>query len=164
MRYLSIDKLLIPLIVGILCVSCGETITVQPVQTLAGDYALTGTVSYTIEGAVSSEPMSGTLSIFAGSSPSYYYFLERTNKGRIGFLTTHTNTHFAIESVLDNTRVGSTTYYGNLDNNSKGIVEKDSIVYDRYANTENVGITAPTGEQITFSKKIRKHVHLVATK
>lgn len=164
MRYLPIDKLLVLLVVEILCVSCSETITVQPIQTLAGDYVLTGTASYTIEGAVLSEPMSGTLSIFAGSSPNYYYFLERTNKGRIGFLTTHTNTHFTIESVQDNTRVGSTTYYGNLDNNSKGIVEKDSIVYDRYANTDGVGIVSPTGEQITFSKKIRKHVHLVATK
>jgi len=164
MRYWSIDKLIILLVVEVLCVSCSETITVQPIQTLAGDYLITGTASYTIEGCVSSEPMSGTLSVFAGSSPNYYYFLERTNKGRISFLTTHTNTRFSIESVQDNTRVGSTTYFGNLDSNSKGTAEKDSIVYDRYANTENVGITAPTGERITFSKKIRKHVHLVATK
>lgn len=164
MRYLPIDKLLALLVVEALCVSCSETISVQPIQTLAGDYMLTGTASYTIEGAVSSEPVSGTLSIFAGSASNYYYFLERTNKGRIGFLTTHANTRFSIESVQDNTRVGSTTYFGSLDSNSKGTVEKDSIVYDRYANTENVGITAPTGERITFSKKIRKHVHLVATK
>ncbi|MCK8493763.1 hypothetical protein M0L20_17990 [Spirosoma sp. RP8] len=136
----------------------------QPMQGLTGDYRLTGTASYTIEGAISSEPVSGTLSIFAGSSPQYYYFLERTNKGRIGFLTTHTNTRFSIESVQDYTRVGSATYFGYLDNNSQGTVENDSIVYDRYADTENVGITSPTGERITFSKKIRKHVHLVATR
>lgn len=164
MRYLLASKSIILLVMLSFFASCKEMVTMQPMQGLTGDYRLTGTASYTIEGAISSEPISGTLSVFAGSSPQYYYFLERTNKGRIGFLTTHTNSHFSIESVQDKTQVGSTTYFGNLDSYSQGTVVNDSVVYDRYANTENVGITSPTGEWITFSKKVRKHVHLVATR
>ncbi|QKZ14324.1 hypothetical protein [Spirosoma sp. KUDC1026] len=150
--------------------ACRETITVQPLPesakplSLTGDYLITGTTSYTIDGATSSEPLSGTLSVFSDETGKRYFFSEKTKNSKINFLTNHSNGSFGIETVQDFAKVGNTTYYGNSDNNSKGTAGKGTIQYDRYANPQSVGITSPDGERITFSKKIRKHVNVIAAK
>lgn len=156
-------------LIGVL-IACRETITVQPLPesaksiSLVGDYTITGTTSYTIDGVTSSEPLSGTLSVFSDETGKRYFFSEKTKTSKINFLTNHSNGSFSIETVQDFAKVGNTTYYGNSDNNSKGTASKGSIQYNRYSYPQSVGLTSPDGERITFSKKIRKYVNVVATK
>ncbi|GAB3964298.1 hypothetical protein GCM10028806_01690 [Spirosoma terrae] len=148
--------------------ACKESVIVQNLPDNAlikpGDYKLTGATSYTIEGVTSSEPVSGTLTVFTGPE-GQYYFLERiAGRSPIGFQVQVNNLNLLLQSVQDYTKVGNTAYYGWMDKGCTGKLESESIVYDRYANTEGIGLTTPTGEQIRYTKKIRKHVHVVAAR
>jgi hypothetical protein len=160
---------ILSLIVGVTVLgACQESVIIQNLPDNAlikpGDYKLTGITSYTIEGVTSSEPLSGTLTVFTGPE-GQYYFLERiTGRSPIGFQVQVNNLSLLLQSVQDYTRVGNTTYYGLMDKGCVGNLEPESILYDRYANTDGTGLTAPSGEQIRYSKKIRKHVHVVAAR
>lgn len=160
---------ILSLIIGVAVLgACKESVIVQnlPDNALikAGDYKLTGITSYTIEGVTSSEPVSGTLTVFTGPE-GQYYFLERiAGRSPIGFQVQVNNLNLFLQSVQDYTKVGSTTYYGNMDKGCTGKLDSESIVYDRYVNTDGTGLTTPTGEQIRYTKKIRKHVHVLAAR
>ncbi|WP_338868985.1 hypothetical protein WBJ53_18950 [Spirosoma sp. SC4-14] len=128
-----------------------------------GNYQITGTVSYTIEEAVSSQPIAGTLTVYKAKEGDYF-FNENTNLGILYFQVSEQNLSFSIASVQDRTKVGYTTYYGSLDKSSSGKVVGNIIEYDRFVTTSSTGLTSPTGEKITYTKNIRKHVYVKAVK
>lgn len=128
-----------------------------------GDYQVTGTASYTIEGAVSSQPIAGTLTVYKAKEGDYF-FDEKTDLGILNFQVVEQNLSFTIASVQDRTKVGYTTYFGSLDKKSAGKVAGNVIEYDRFGTTSSVGIISPTGEKTTYTKNIRKHVYVKAVK
>jgi len=128
-----------------------------------GDYQVTGTVSYTIEGAVSSQPVAGTLIVYKAKEGDYF-FNEKTNLGILSFSVLEQSLSFTIVPVQDQTKVGYTTYYGVLDKSSSGKVVGNVIEYDRFVITNSTGLTSPTGEKIVYTKRIRKHVYVKAVK
>jgi hypothetical protein len=152
------------LLLGILLMGCKEEIVVQKQLGFlaAGDYRLTGIVSYTIDGAISTVPIMGTLSVYASESPNSFYFREKTNAYTIGYLTTRTGEAFTIENVLEETKYKSTTYYGRQ--NGEGKIGLNLLQIDRYANTNTVSLISPIGERISYTFPIRKHISLIATK
>ncbi|MFD2934401.1 hypothetical protein [Spirosoma flavum] len=153
-------------LLGWLLIGCNTEIIVQKDPTQAatvGDYKITGTVSYTINGIMSSSAISGTLTVFAGESPEACYFLEKlTGFNQLGYLATFAGQNFIVGTAQESTKYQSTTYYGMQNGNGK--MSPNRIEVDRYANTNSVGLTSPAGEHIGFYMAIRKHVHIVATK
>lgn len=150
---------LLPLLLS----SCKEEIVIQkdPGMLTAGDYSVTGTVSYTIAGEVSTTPVSGTLSVYTADRPDSYYFLEKL-KGfsELGYRVNVSGAKISVESVYDKTKYKSTWYYGKQD--GVGLIATKRVSLDRYANTNVTSITSPSGEQIKYVMDIRKHISFTA--
>ncbi|QMW04589.1 hypothetical protein [Spirosoma foliorum] len=152
-------------LLALLLASCSSELIIQkdPAAPTAGDYKLTGVASYTINGVVSSAPVSGTLSVFVGENPQTYYFLEKVGTSQLGYLTTCVGEKFTVESIVDGTKYNNTWYYGRQ--NGSGTISAGRIEFDRYANTSSVSLISPnTGERISFTMPIQKHIHVIAIK
>lgn len=159
--YLSI---IVPLL-AVFLVSCSSELIVQkdPVAPIAGDYKLTGIASYTINGEVSSTPISGTLTVFMGEDYKTYYFIEKVGSNQLGYLTTCLGEKFTVAPALESTKYKGTTYFGTQ--SGSGTMQTNRIEIDRYANTNSVSIIAPTtGERIAYTMPIQKRVHVIAVK
>lgn len=150
-----------------LIMSCQDEIMVQqpaPAKTYAGDYKLTGTTSYTINGAISASPISGTLSVYATDTTNTYYFLERlTNSYQRGYLITLVDTTFTVEPVYDYNTYQYVNYYARQ--RGGGTFTNKHITLDRYVNTNaQIYVTPVSGDKTTYALPINKHVHLTATR
>ncbi len=141
---------------------CKPAEPVTPADPIPGEYKLSGTVSYTIDGAVSSDPLSGTLSVYAGNTPGTYYFLERYQSTELGYLTNHNSSTFTVQGVPDYTLYRDVKYYGYQ--SGSGTVSGGTIKYERYADTNSPTHIAPTNNTTYYSKSIRKRVILTANK
>ncbi|GAB4043907.1 hypothetical protein GCM10028810_07990 [Spirosoma litoris] len=133
----------------------------DPTAPRAGDYKLTGVTSYTINGVVSSAPVSGTLTVFVGEDSKTYYFLEKTSSYQIGYTVKCTGEKFIIGYAQESTKYGNTIYYGVQ--SGDGRIETNRIEINRYAKPNSVGIVSPTGERIVYTMPIQKHVHIEAS-
>jgi hypothetical protein len=129
---------------------------------MAGEYAITGTTSYTIDGTVSTAPLSGTLSVYAGNDPNSYYFLERYGTTELGYLAWHTSNNFTIQEVPDYSYYNSVKYYGYQ--KGGGTLATNKITVDRSAATNTTTYIAPTGQVSYGTKNIAKRVLITATK
>ncbi|QMW06348.1 hypothetical protein [Spirosoma foliorum] len=148
-----------------LLMSCENVLTIQKdpnAVTVAGEYKITGTTSYTINGNVSSAPVSGTLTVYAGEEEDTYYFREKTSSYTLAYQVTSAGTNCSVEPVQESTKYENTWYFGKQ--SGGGTITNGRIQLDRYANTNSVVLNAPTGETIRYTMPISKHVHLEANK
>ncbi|GAB3754653.1 hypothetical protein [Spirosoma pomorum] len=129
---------------------------------MAGEYAITGTASYTIDGAVSRAPLSGTLSVYAGNDANTYYFLERYGTTELGYLISYTNNNFTVQEVPDYSYYNSVKYFGYQ--KGGGTLATNKITIDRSAATNTTTYIAPTGQVSYGTKNITKRVLITATK